>query len=81
MGDKLTGSHLTRAMLKRGDKKIWCAIDDDSDEQAMRDQDSNDFKAHIVSFKEGSFYCTGGMPWGFAVPIKIVEIIQHEIGL
>lgn len=81
MGHKLIGSDLTRAMLKRGDKQIWCAIGDESDGHAMMDHDTNDFTAHIMSFNDGNFYCTGGMPWGYAVPIKIVEIIQHDIGL
>ncbi len=76
MSNNLRGSNLARAMLERGDKQIWCAIADDSDEQAMTAHDSNDFTAHIVSFKDGSFYCTGGMPWSYAVPIEISEIIQ-----
>ena len=35
MNGELTGSNLTRALLKRSDKPIWCAVDDESDEQAM----------------------------------------------
>ena len=48
MGNGLRGSNLTRAMLERGHKKIWCAIDDESDEQAMTAHDGNDFTAYIV---------------------------------
>ena len=79
MGNELRGSNLARAMLKRGDKKVWCAIDDESDEQAMTDLSGNDFMAHIVAFEDGFFYCAGGMQWLHAVPIKIVPIAQHEL--
>ncbi|OXL18925.1 hypothetical protein [Psychrobacter sp. DAB_AL32B] len=79
MGNELRGSDLVRAMLERGDKQVWCSIDDKSDEQAMTAHDGNDFTAYIVSFKNGSFYCTGGMPWLCAVPIKIKQITQQEV--
>ena len=81
MNNELTGSDLTRAMLERGDKKIWCAVCDDSDEQAMMDHCGNDFTAYIVSFRDGHFYCYAGMPWKFAVPIKISAVIQCEVGI
>ncbi|MBP2281028.1 hypothetical protein RCH20_001652 [Psychrobacter sp. PL15] len=81
MHNILTGSALTRAMLERGDENIWCAIDDDSDEQAMTDHGGNDFTAHIISFSDGKFFCTGGMPWMFAVPVKISEALQSDVGL
>ncbi len=79
--NKLTGSHLTRAMLVRGDKQVWCAVADYSDEEAMEDLANNDFTAFIVSATDGSFYCTGGMEWKFAVPIKIVAVTATEAGL
>ena len=79
MGNELRGSDLVRAMLERGHKKIWCAIDDESDEQAMSDLSGNDFTAYIVSFKDGSFYCAGGRSWLCAVPIKISEVIESEL--
>ena len=79
MGNELRGSDLVRAMLKRGDKQVWCAIEDESDEQAMTSLGGNDFMAYIVAFKDGFFYCTGGMQWLHAVPIKIVPITQHEV--
>ncbi len=81
MDNKLTGSDLTRAMLDRGDKKIWCAVDDDSDERAISDQIDNDFTARIVSFRDGKFFCTSGMTWLYAVPIKIVPLTQEKAGL
>lgn len=81
MDKKLTGSDLTRAMLDRGDKQIWCAVDDDSDERAISDQIDNDFTARIVSFRDGKFFCTAGMTWLYAVPIKISVLTQEEVGL
>ena len=81
MNNELTGSDLTRAMLVRGDKRIWCAVCDDSDEQAMMDHYDNDFTAYIISFGNGCFYCDGGMPWGYAVPIKISTVTQCEVGI
>lgn len=81
MDNKLTGSDLTRAMLDRGDKKIWCAVDDDSDDRAISDQIDNDFTARIVSFRDGKFFCTSGMTWLYAVPIKITPLTQEDAGL
>lgn len=81
MDNKLTGSDLTRAMLKRGDKKIWCAVDDESDERAISDQIDNDFTARIVSFRDGKFFCTAGMTWSYAVPIKITPMTSEDVGL
>ncbi len=71
LSTRLTGSHLTRAMLTRGDKQVWCAVADDSDEEAIQDLVGNDFTALIASFNEDSFFCTSGMRWSFAVPIEI----------
>lgn len=81
MNNTLVGSDLARAMLARGDKQIWCAVADSSDEEAMDDQLDNDFTARIVSFDNGSFFCSGGMAWAFAVPIKISAITQEEASL
>ena len=79
MNNELKGSDLTRVLLKRGNKRVWCAVDDESDEQAIKDQCGNDFTAYIVSFKNGCFYCSGGMSWLCAVPIKIVAVTQKEM--
>lgn len=57
---------------------MWCAIADESDEQAIAAHDSNAFTAHIVAFKDSYFYCTGGMRWLYAVPIEIKDILQHD---
>ena len=79
MSSELRGSDLARAMLERGHKKVWCAIDDDSDEQAITDLNGNDFMAYVVAFKDGFFYCTSGMQWLHAVPIKIVPVTHPEV--
>ncbi len=81
MNNKLTGSDLTRAMLERGDTKIWCVVDDDSDESAMMDFENNDFTARIVSHQDSSFICSSGAPWQYAVPIKLAALTQDEAGL
>ena len=54
---------------------------DDSDEQAMMDHCGNDFTAYIVSFRNGSFYCSAGMPWSYAVPIKISVVRESEVAM
>lgn len=81
MNSELKGSDLTRAMLARGEKRIWCAVCDDSDEQAMMDHCGNDFTAYIVSFCDGSFYCSAGMPQSYAVPIKISVVRESEVAM
>lgn len=80
MDNKLTGSDLTRLMLERGDQEVLCAVEDSSDKDAMVDQLNNNFTARIVSFHNGSFFCTAGMSWLFAVPIKINAITQEGAG-
>jgi hypothetical protein len=81
MNNELRGSDLTRALLARGDKQIWCAVDDDSDEQAMMDHCGNNFTAHIVEFKDDCFYCSCGTAWLFAVPIKTVAATQSDMNI
>jgi hypothetical protein len=81
MSHELKGSDLTRAMLARGDENIWCAVCDESDKQAMMDQCGNDFTAYIVSFNDGYFYCSAGMPWSYAVPIKISAVMPFEVSI
>lgn len=72
------GSDLTRVMLDRGDKQIWCAVDDLSDERAISDHIDNDFTARIVAFRDGKFFCTAGMVWLYAVPITIIPIRELQ---
>jgi len=75
---ELRGSNLTRAMLARGEERIWCAVGDEGDQQAMMDHSGNDFTAYIVSYSNGYFYCSAGTAWEFAVPIKICAVMQYE---
>lgn len=81
MSNRLIGSDLARAMLKRGDQSIWCAVADYNDEEAMMDHKGNDFTATIVSFENGIFVCTGGMEWSYAVPIRVIALTEGEEGL
>ena len=77
--NRLTGSNLTRAVLERGDKKeIWCAVSDESDQEAISDLYGNDFSAFIVKSQNGYFYCDGGRQWLYAVPIKIIPMTYTE---
>lgn len=48
VNNDLIGSNLTRTMLERGDKQIWCAIDNDSDKQAMTEYEGYRFTAYIT---------------------------------
>lgn len=81
MNSELKGSDLTRAMLARGEKQIWCAVCDESDENAMMDHCGNDFTAYIVSYRDGYFYCSGGTAWAFAVPIKISALMECDVAI
>ena len=82
MDNKLKGSDLTRAMLERGDDKVLCAVNNDSDEHAITNIDNADysFLKYIVSFNNSHFLCEDGTPWQHAVPVKKVEVTQQEVG-
>ena len=75
----LIGSDLTRVMLENGCQNIWCAVDDNSDEDAMKDQIENDFTAKIVSYDNENFYCTAGIAWLYAVPIKVLPMTLSDV--
>lgn len=78
INNKLIGSDLTRNILMRENKPVWCAVSDNSDEEAMQDLGDNDFTLFITSYEKGKFYCTGGMQWSFAVPIKVTAVTENE---
>ena len=82
MDNKLKGSDLTRAMLERGDDKVLCAVNNDSDEHAITNIDNADysFLKYIVSFNNSRFLCEEGTPWQYAVPVEKVEVTQQEVG-
>lgn len=78
-GRVVMGSELTHSMLKDGHQKIWCAVSDESDKNAMEDQEKNGLTSMISSFEDGKFYCTSGMAWRYAVPIKITALTRIEV--
>ncbi len=78
MSTMIEGSELTRAMLEDGHEEVWCAVDDSCDQDTMVNLASNDFTAYIVSYENGMFYCTAGMAWACAVPIKIVAMTASD---
>ena len=79
----VVGSDLTRAMLERGDKQVWCAVSNESEQDAMntiKNVDSN-FIMHIVVSEDGYFLCKEEGTWTYAVPIKKIPLTQNEVGL
>ena len=82
MDNELRGSDLTRAMLERAEEKVWCAVNNDSDEHAMTNIDNADysFLKYIISFNNSHFLCKNGTSWKHAVPVKKVEVTQQEVG-
>ena len=83
MLSKLVGSDLTRAMLERGDEQVWCAVSNESEQDAISTIKNVDgrFIMHIVSFEEGCFLCKEDSTWSYAVPIKKTLLTQDEVGL
>lgn len=83
MSPQLTGSDLTRAMLERGDQQVWCAVSNESEQDAIntiKNVDGN-FIMHIVAFEDGCFLCKEDSAWSYAVPIKKTLLTQDEVGL
>lgn len=83
MSPQLIGSDLTRAMLERGDQQVWCAVSNESEQDAIstiRNVDGR-FIMHIVSFEDGCFHCKEDSTWSYAVPIKKILLTQDEVGL
>ena len=81
INNDLMGSKLTRMMLERGNKQIWCAVDNDSDKEAMTAYEGYNLTAYITSCTNGIFYSRDGVPWSYAVPIQLSELTQKEVGL
>jgi len=83
MNNKLLGNELTRAMLARGDEQVWCAVSNESHEQAMATirNINGDFIVHILGLEDGCFICKEGGTWRYAVPIKKTPLTQDEVGL
>ena len=74
--NEATGSDLARAMLARGDKKVWCAVSDDNDAEAMEGLSINEFTDFVTSYSETGFFCASGVEWAFAVPIKVMMVTE-----
>ncbi|WP_079691582.1 hypothetical protein [Psychrobacter sp. DAB_AL43B] len=83
MSSKLIGSDLTRAMLERGDKQVWCAVSNESEQDAINTIKNVDgrFIMHIVSFENECFLCEEEGTWKYAIPIKKIPLTQDEVGL
>ncbi|WP_198331392.1 hypothetical protein [Psychrobacter aquimaris] len=83
MSTKLVGSSLTRAMLERGDKQVWCAVSNESEQDAMNTIKNVDgkFIVHIIASEDGCFICKEEGSWKHAVPIKKIPLTQNEVGL
>lgn len=83
--EPLTGSDLTRAMLKRGDESIPCAIsgtaDDDDDESALRNFLECAEYLHIVVDYDGENFITDTDEiYKFAVPVLVKPLTDKEVG-
>lgn len=83
MSAKLFGSSLTREMLKKGNKQIWCAVSNDSEEHAMTIIENSHYSllVYITSFNDDEFICREGESWRFAIPVRKIELTQEEVGL
>lgn len=83
MNTRLVGSDLTRAMLSRNDKNMWCAVSNDGDEHAMAAINNADYHhiLRIVSFDNDHFVCKNGNLWQYAIPVKKIKLTQVEVGL
>lgn len=81
MNKELIGSHLTRAMLSRGDQQVWCATSHESDKHALAAINDKDYSkiSRIVSFDDGYFFCSTGNRWAYALPIKKVALTHAEL--
>jgi len=83
MNNKLVGSDLARVMLSRGDEQVWCAVSNESDQQANITINNHDYSCiqRIVSFSDGYFLCNKGNSWTCAVPVKRIVRCQSKVGL
>lgn len=81
MSNQLDSSDLTRDMLDRGDKPVWCTVAHDSDAGAVDCLSRGDYTVFTESFEEGNFSCSDGSKWEFAVPIKVIALTGTQEGL
>lgn len=82
MNEVLMGSDLTRELLEQGSEKVWCAVSNNSDQDALAaiDNFSYNCTGYIISSTENCFFCNTGECWLYAVPIKKTELKPYEAG-
>ena len=56
MLSKLVGSDLTRAMLERGDQQVWCAVSNESEQDAINTIKNVDGKDLYLWKREIQYY-------------------------
>lgn len=84
--EPLAGSDLTRAMLKRGDASVPCAVsgtvEGDSDDSAVFDLSEGTERLRIiVSYDGESFITDTNKAYLFAVPVLVRPLTANEVGL
>lgn len=70
---ELTGSDLTRKMLADGENSVLCYIDDDSEEDAIKER----VTGVVIGFQDGLFRTKGIFPWRYAVPVEEVTPLSR----
>lgn len=67
---QLTGSDLTRKMIADGETSVLCYIDDDSEEDAIKER----VTGTVIGFQDGLFKTNGIFLWRYAVPVSAEEV-------
>ena len=82
MSNKLSGSDLTRKILKHNNENVWCAVSNDSDKHAMTaiNNMEHDILKYIACFDDSHFLCKDGKAWQYAIQVKKVEMTQEDAG-
>lgn len=77
--EPLTGSDLTRAMLKRGDKFVMCAVSDNCEEDSLLDG----YHVAVSSIGVWGVFETCDQTWLHATPINNMgePLTAKEVGL
>ena len=83
MISELQGSQLTQAILEKGNKRVWCAVSNISDDHAMLAVNNSYYEllVPIVASNNDSFICAKGNLWQYAVSVKRTELTANEVGL
>lgn len=67
---QLTGSNITRKMLADGETSVLCYVDDDNEEDAVKER----VTGMVIGFQDGWFETQGLFPWRYAVPVEEVKL-------